>query len=481
MARGGPKSEIELPANLEAEAALLGAIMYGNEAMGLLPSGLEPGHFSEPFHQRLFARMRIMAQRGQLIEPLALASAFSSDRALEELGGTRYLADLVDRAPPAANAPQYARVVIEVGVRRHAVLLGQEMIERALDSTEDPTVLLGDIGREVSGLQASNEGVHLISADDAMDQVLDYIDNPAGHAAGILTGLAPLDDELGPWLPGDLVGLGGRPGMGKSALAAIIGRNVAAAGGGVIEAHAEMSVQQVWRRRLTATAYEIAQDIAPAYSAIRKRTIEYAQRELLGRARESLRGMPLYAVKRTGMTLGHLRALALRQKAAWERQGIPLALLTIDHAGLLKTEREHRSRVDQQTEISNGLKELADELGIPILVLLQLSREVEKRDDKRPVLSDFRDSGSWEQDLDIALGAFRPAYYAVREKEPPDSTAAQKATWAEWDQRRHSPFIEIPLLKVREGDASGTPKLWANMRTNTILGEAPRDNFFGGL
>lgn len=482
MARGGLYQQPELPNALDAEQALLGAILCDNSALAFLPSALEPTHFSEPAHQRLYARMQIMARRSQLIEPVAMATAFTSDNGFMELGGIRYLAELVDVAPPAANAPDYARVVIEVGVRRGLMLMARGIMERAADSTEDPNVLLSDISRETGHMHAVSQGVNLVTADEALDSVVDFMDNPGNHAAGILTGLEPLDSRLGPMLPGDLIGLAGRPGSGKSAEAAIIGMNVARMGEGrvgVIEIHAEMTVQQAWRRRLTATAFSMFGEDAPAYAAIRRRTVTYDQRKMLDRAREELRGLPLMAVKRTGMSLGQLWALVARQKALWAKQGIALGLLTIDHAGLITSGVDHRSRVDEQTAVSNGLKVGAGDHDVATLALLQLNRQVESRDDKRPTLPDLRDSGSWEQDCDTVIGTYRESYYAQREKEPPEVSTKDKLAWGEWDQRRRSPWIENILLKVREGDIS-TAKLWGHMATNTILGDVPSFRY-GGL
>lgn len=478
--RGAASPKLALPTALEAETSVLGAVMFGNEAMAHLPEALEPRHFSEPLHQRMFARMRLMYQAGQLIEPVALGAAFASDPAYGDVGGMRYLADILERAPPWQDAPQYARVVIEVGIRRALMAMGQEIMERAADAGEDPTILLGDISREAGHMHTAAHGVSLVGADDAVDGVLDYVDNPGKHAAGIYTGLEPLDTRLGPWLPGDLISLAGRPGSGKSAEAAIIGMNVATGGVGVVEIHAEMTVHQAWRRRLTATAYSLFGDEAPAYSAIRKRTITYDQRQMLEKAREQLRGIPLMAVKRTGMTLAQLWALVARQKAAWARLGIPLGLLTIDHAGLITSGADYRTRVDEQTAVSNGLKVGADQHQVATLALLQLSRAVEGRDDKRPQLHDLRDSGSWEQDCDVVIGTYREAYYAAREKEPSSTGTKGGIAWAEWKARSASPWIENILLKVREGDVS-TAKLWGHMASNTILGEAPADNFFRGL
>lgn len=465
-------AENHSPAALEAEQALLGVLLFDNGAFALMPHGLAGSHFGEPLHARLFDRIKTSLDSGDPADPILLATAFAADPAFDELGGMAYVGLLIDRAPPAANAHSYAKEVIRAATRRTLIEVGRELQARGQDGSESPDAMVADLERIVGDLHATGGALRLIDADEAIASVLDYIDNPAAHASGVSTGLEALDEHLGPLLPGDLVVLGGRTGMGKSAVGTVIGQNVALAGCGVIEINGEMSVDQVWRRRLTSKAFEIYAREAPPYSKIRKRTITYDERQMLDVAAARLRGIPLKTLKRTGLTVGRLRALAVHQRAQWERKGIPLSLVTVDHVGLLKTERDYQSRVDQQRAVSNGLKELADELGVPILALAQLNRGPEARDNKRPTLSDLRDSGSWEEDADIVIGMYRDAYYARHEKEPTQNTPAQRAEWAEWDQRRRSPWLEAILLKVREGETN-TIKLWANMATNTVLGHAP--------
>ena len=480
MARGAPSKPNDLPANLEAEQALLGSLMYDSSAVALLPPTLETRHFSEPFHQRLFSRVMLMHRQGTPLDPVILWGAFARDQAAIDLGGLAYLGRLVEAAPPAANAPGYAKALIEVGTRRTLIQVAREAIERAEDGGEDATQILADVSRELGSMHGAAQGIVLTEANDAMASVLDYVDNPGSHAAGIFTGFAPLDDKLGPWLPGDLGALAGRPGSGKSAEAGIIGMNVATGGGGVLEIHAEMTVQQAWRRRMCAMAFQLYGDRAPAYASVRKRTITYDQRQMLERAKDALADLPLVSVKRTGMTLSQLWALVERQKAAFAKKGIPLVLVTIDHAGLITSGLDHRSRVDEQTAVSNGLKEGSDRHQVATLALLQLNRVVESREDKRPQLHDLRDSGSWEQDCDFVIGTYREAYYAAREKEPETTGAKGGLAWADWKARASSPWIENILLKVREGDV-GVAKLWAHMPTNAILGAEPPSSFDEGM
>lgn len=491
MARGGQSEPVAQFNPVEAEQSVLGILLWdgGDEkpiATGLLPPELTAADFYEPFHGRMFARWQQAMAAGRKFEPVAAGAAFENDPAFQELGGIRYFADLVDRAPPRENVAHYAKIVIEGATRRRLVHFARAVTEAVQDLDTPVETLLGEIQGELAGISTAASSEELVDADTAMDGVLDYIDNPGAHPEGVTAGLAPIDRNLGPWLPGDLIGLAARPGAGKSAIAAVISRNVAAprtdasTPKGVIEFHGEMAVAQVWRRRLTGTAYELFAEQAPTYSAIRKREIEFAQREALGRAREMLRGIPLKAVSRPNMRLARIRAIIERQRLAWERQGIELGLVVIDHAGHVKPDKDYRTRIDEQSAVSGGLKAMALDLKIPILALLQLSRGPESREDKHPLLPDLRDSGTWEQDLDICLGAYRDAYYARQEREPDDSTTKGAAAWAEWDARRRSPWIDIDFLKVREGGGSRV-KLWANMGTNTILGAAPADDFFRGL
>lgn len=486
-ARGITTTTPSVPANLEAEQALLGCVIYdmGMEApsvFGRLPDGFSPVHFFEPFHQRLFATLELIHKKSGKFDFALADGVFGADQGYKDLGGARYIFDLIDRAPPVPNAPDYAAQIVELSTRRRLLQLAEDIRATAGDVSLPVDDILTGVTANITVINSGTSALRLITGDEAIDSVMDYIDNPAGHAQGILTGLGRLDEHLGPWLPGDLIAIAGRPGAGKSAIAGAIATNVALAGYGVIEINAEMSVQQMWRRRMSAMAFQIYADQAPSYSKIRKRTLEFAEREMLAAAGERLRGLPIRSIKRSGITLGRMRALIQRQKLTWEREGIKLGLVTVDHGGIIRADAEYRSRVDEQTAISGGLKEMADAdaLDVAMLVLLQLNRKVEDREDKKPQLSDLRDSGSWEQDADSVIGAFREAYYAQREKEPPKATLKDDLAWNDWRQRRDSPWIDMGLLKVREGE-TGDVKLWANMRTNTILGDAPQEQFFGGF
>jgi replicative DNA helicase len=276
----------------------------------------------------------------------------------------------------------------------------------------------------------------------------------------------------------DLIVLGGRTSMGKSAMASDIALNVATQGRGVIEINGEMSVQQMTRRHLTSLAFTKHGKGAPSYSAIRKRMVSREQRQMLGQAKAEFDQLPISLLQRPGLGFGALRSLVRRERAKMAREGVKLGLLIVDHAGLIKADGGGRSRYEDQTAVSNGMKELAHELGIPVMALAQLSRETEKRDNKRPALSDLRDSGAWEQDADVVIGVYRDAYYAAREPEPKDDGKPNSSsTWAEWDRRRRSKTIEAIILKAREGECT-TVELWGDMATNAIRAREPDNGGF---
>ncbi len=309
--------------------------------------------------------------------------------------------------------------------------------------------------------------------------MLAEFENPA-LSAGVTIGLLPLDLAVGGFQPGEMWVLAGRPSMGKSAIASTAALNVSTHGRhpdgrrlGWIEINGEMSSQQMMRRHIADRAFDLVARSAPKYSDIRARDLSELARKAMYAAASEIRELrTLKMVKRTGMTLGNLRSMVRRQVSAWDREDIALGGVSIDHGGLIRVDDARRGRTEAQTEIAIGMKELADELNVPLFVLLQLNRKVEERDDKTPMLSDLRDSGAWEENADGVIGTFRPAYYAVRQTQPKGADAV-----ALWEAAKTSKEVHAILLKIREGEA-GVVKLWADMARNAIRGSAP-DNMYG--
>lgn len=461
------REEAPPPHNLEAEHALLGIIMLHNDAFTAVDGLVSPRDFFEPFHQRLFKTMGDDIRHGRIVEPSVLHQYFLIDPAYPEFGGMGYLIDLMDKAPATNLAEHFAKAIRSVALRREVVRIARDIALRAQnDAAADGSEMMADLERELLAVRTGKDDLSFLSWSEVSRAVVYGMDKPDDRPI-VKLGLGKLDKMLGGAEYGDLIVLGGRPGMGKSALAAVIARLVAQQGLGVAEVNAEMSTMQMGRRHLTDMAFDRYGAEAPFYRDIRNGTLTEAQRRMIAEIQHETEHLPLRMVKRTGLTLGRIRAMLMRQKMLWETMGIPLRLVVIDHVGLVAPDQGTRSRNEDQTIVSGRLKELADELGVVMLALAQLNRQVETREDKRPMLSDLRDSGSWEQDADVVLGTYRDAYYARREREPKGDLKV-----ADWMARCASPTIEAIGLKVREGDV-GTAKLWASIGHNAIRDHAP--------
>ncbi len=465
-----PDAPPAAPHNLEAEQALLGAVLFDNAAYERLSDRLQGRHFHEPFHQRLFAAMEEHIRKGQLAEPIVLMERFRRDPAFEELGGLRYLADLVDRAPPAANAPDYGRVIYDLALRRDLIRLGGEMALAAnqdveteareqIEQAEQELYRLAETGASSTGFQSFADALH-----GAVEMAAEAFSRDGG-LAGVATGLIDMDQKLGGLHGSDLLILAGRPSMGKTALATNIAFHVArnyawepqpdgsrkTVNGGVVAFFSlEMSAEQL-AMRLLADVSGVSSD------RLRKGEIDQGE---FGRVRDAaleIQDAPLFIDATGGLSIAKLAARARRLK-----RSSGLDLIVVDYLQLLTTGgdggRASENRVQEVSAITQGLKALAKELSAPVLALSQLSRQVENRDDKRPQLSDLRESGSIEQDADVVMFVFREAYYKGR-AEPREGTPEHLEWQEDMDRIRH--VAEVIIGKQRHGPI-GTVKLSFN-------------------
>ena len=455
--------------NLEAEQALLGCLMYENDAFVNVDEIVSGDDFYEPFHALLFNAIARDIRAGRLAEPTLLQAYFRIQPAFHEFGGLRYLADLVDRAPPAAQAVQYAKAIRSASLRRKVIRIAGDMIAKAKEDPDtDGLDLMADLEGQMLAARSGKEDTGFQSWAEVSRAVVYGMDAPDERRL-LNLGLPKLDNVLGGAERGDLIVLGGRPGMGKSALASCMALNVALAGYGVAEVNGEMTTLQMGRRHLTDLAFTRYGRDAPMYRDIRRGTLSDQQKRMVGSIHQETEALPLFMVKRTGMTLGRLRAMLAKRKMLFRALGIDMAMAVIDHVGLVKPDKDTGSRQSDQTEVSGALKTMAEDLDIVMVALAQLNRNVEQREDKRPQLADLRDSGSWEQDADVVVGVYRDAYYARREKEP-----KRELERAEHFMRASSPTVEAIMLKVREGDV-GTANLWASIGHNAIRNDPPED------
>ena len=461
-----PRDIPALPHSIEAEWDLLGALLYDPALLERLPDQLRGHHFYEPFHGRLFDEISDAVTAGRSVSPALMTARFATDQALIDFGGENYLPGLVTRAPPHRLAIDSAKAIIDLAIRRDLIRVGNELARDAADTDRPAVEHLSDAEAALFTLAESGEqakAIHTFA--DALDGAMDQIEaafKRDGALTGLSTGLTDLDQKLGGLHPSDLLILAGRPSMGKTALATNIAYHVAktyraepypdaphgrrtVAGGRVLFASLEMSKEQL-AQRILADAAGVSSD------KMRKGLIDRADFERIRDARDLIRQCPLHIDETGGIHIAKLCARARRQH---RREG--LDLLIVDYLQLATTGdgRGQRNRTQEVSEITGALKALAKELGIPIIALSQLSRQVESRDDKRPMLSDLRESGSIEQDADCVMFVYREAYYLSRSEPKPGTDA--HLTWTDaLQQCQHQ--AEVIIGKQRHGPI-GTVRL----------------------
>jgi replicative DNA helicase len=455
------------PSNLEAEQALLGAVLFDNEAYHRVIA-LEARDFSEPFHGRLWEAMERLIQRGRGAEPIVLIDQFRDDPAFNDLGGLRYLADLVDRAPPGFSAPTYAEQVKELAMRRGLVRIAGDMIERANSDHETPGAdQIVETEAELYRLAEVRSGAAggFVTFETVVHGAVGMAEEAFardGGLVGLSTGLIDLDQKLGGLHPSDLLILAGRPSMGKTALATNIAFHVAREGAPVGFFSLEMSGEQLALRILSEVS-------GVSGDKIRKGATDATEIARIRDAGEEIARTPLFVDATGGLAIAKLTARARRLKRLHG-----LRLIVVDYLQLVTvSSKPGANRVNEVSEVTMGLKALAKELGVPVIALSQLSRAVEQRDDKRPQLSDLRESGSIEQDADAVMFVFREAYYLGRAE--PREGSPEHLEWQEqMDQLRH--VAEVIIGKQRHGPI-GTVRLSFNDDT-TKFGNLGRPNHF---
>ena len=412
-----------LPSNIQAEAALLGALMIDNRLVEDVQLKLRSDHFFEPLHGRIYDSILRMTDKNMVANPVTLRPMFEADEAMREVGGPAYLAQLTGSGATIIGARDFAQQVYDLALLRSLVAVGRDMVEGALDTSEE-VAPLSQIERAEGELyrvaeQGGSEGKVKSFAESATLAVkmAERAMNSGGHLSGITTGLSALNAKIGGLHRSDLTILAGRPGMGKTALATNIAFAAAqrfvsdmeeghepqkSAGAAVAFFSLEMSADQL-ATRILAEQSQINSE------SLRMGKIGQQEFRQLARASADLQTLPLYIDDTPGLTIAALRTRARRLK---RQKGI--GMVVVDYLQLLQGSGKGSAgdnRVQEISEISRGLKQLAKELDLPVLALSQLSRAVEQREDKRPQLSDLRESGSIEQDADIVLFVYREDYY----------------------------------------------------------------------
>jgi replicative DNA helicase len=412
-----------LPANIEAEQALLGAVLINNDAFYRVSDFLLPEHFFYQQHQELYELCESLIRAGKGVTPVTLKTFFG-ERDCDGISGNQYMASLVADATTIVNASDYGRVVYDLARRRGLISIAEQVADAAYNAPVDatPETQIEDAERALFTLAETGKyGGGFQSFAKVLAKTLDMVAKAReqGGFSGLATGLTDLDNYMGGLQPSDLIILAGRPGMGKTALATNIAYNIAIDGKIVAFFSLEMSAEQL------ATRIVSEQTGIPS-NKMRRGQIDEVDNEQIIRTATEIQNMPLYIDEVGGLSIGQISARARRLKRT-----TGLDLLVVDYLQLATgtTRRSSENRVAEVTEITMRLKALAKELSVPILALSQLSRAVESRDSKRPQLTDLRESGSIEQDADVVLFVHRDEYYYQTQKPPSESEPDKLAEW----------------------------------------------------
>ncbi len=451
-----------LPQNVEAEAALLGAMMIDNRLADDLVDKLDPEHFYEPVHGRVFGAIKTLRGAGLLATPVTLKPMFDADEGMRALGGPAYLAQLTGSGAGLIGARQFAQQIYDLALLRTLVSVGRGLVERAVDTSEEvnPVKQIEAAEEELYKVAAIGGGESTIkSFGDAAKYALKNVEraqNAGGGLSGITTGLDSVNAKIGGMHKSDLMILAGRPGMGKTALATNIAFNASqrwmrdendgiaadrSVGSKVAFFSLEMSADQLALRILS-------EQSRVSSEKLRMGTLNDAERSRLIQASIELQHLPLYIDDTAGLTIG---ALHTRMRRLQRKHQNTIGLVVVDYLQLLQGSgrSSNDNRVQEISEISRGLKTMAKDLNVSVLALSQLSRAVEQREDKRPQLSDLRESGSIEQDADMVWFVYRDDYYHAT-REPTDRESDAHRAWAEEGNKIYG-LTELLISKHRHG------------------------------
>ena len=456
--------QITLLHNIEAEQALLGALILDNSLIDNLPDAFAFFHFSVELHSNIFESIRKIRDIGSVADPITLASHLKSDETFQKSGGQKYLLDLVDSVIGLSNISDYAQIIYDLYLRREIINISDRSIinSKTVNHDEQATDIIEQAEKELyelaSGISAKGR---MVSFSDALAESIEAAASAFkrdSHIVGVTTGFKQLDKWLGGLHSSDLLVLAGRPSMGKTAFATNIAFNAAKYklnnsrdGTGVIFFSLEMSAEQLATRIL-------ASESGVPSDNIRRGEIPKDSFDKFLNISRDLEKLELFVDDTPNITMAQIRNRARKLKRQRD-----IGLIVIDYLQLIEigsSKRSSDNRVQEISEITRALKGLAKELNIPVVALSQLSRAVEQRDDKRPQLSDLRESGSIEQDADVVMFVFREEYYKAR-KEPQEGTIEHE----KWQVEMESVYnrAEVIIAKQRHGPV-GTVKLFFDGR-----------------
>lgn len=456
-------------ANLELEQGILGALL-GDTGLTLWPqitAQLKPEHFAEPLHSRIFEAGATLAASGIAPTAVVMAHHFAKDATLTEIG-PGYLAGLVGAACTAFQLKGHAALLQDLAARREAVAAAQALAEAASTITPGESIR-PVLAQHVEAMQGLfDKGSTRQTTFSAGEAALSMVDRITRMRRGevdpnaIKTGIASLDRQLGGLHRGEYIILGARPSMGKTALAMQLAGNVAQSGGGVLYFSLEMPVPLLMPRLFSSLLWTSQGATNVPYSRIIRGDLSDMEARWISSIGQDLKALPLIIDEAPGLSAMEVEARAQVAKARLERAGHGLDLIIVDHLHRMRHPGA-MSKVSEYTEISARLAEMAKRLNCPTLALAQLNRGVEGRDDKRPQLSDLRESGSIEQDADVAMFVYRPSYYLERERHADSNKEIERLQSLHEVRNR----LDVIVEKQRSGGI-GTVELFCDMASNVV-------------
>ena len=436
----------ELPNNIEAEQSVIGSILLTNEIFDEINMLVSSSNFYDPMHQKIFAAIEKLIYGGMLANPITLKNYFEKEK--DEINIPEYLVKITKFSTSSRQAIEYSKLIYDLFVKRKLINISENIIDEAKlnDLDNDGQKIIENFEKSLFDLaEKGSFSSSLVKFDEAMKQTIEMASNAYKNEEGIVgvpTGLTDLDDRLGGLHKSDLVIIAGRPSMGKTALATNIAFNASkkiqenGKKSSIAFFSLEMSSEQLSTRILAEQSRIKSNDI-------RRGRISEEQFDKFIETSKDISELPLYIDETPAISIAALSNRARRIKRLYG-----LDMVVIDYIQLMRASNYKDGRVQEISEITQGLKALAKELAVPVLALSQLSRAVEQRDDKKPQLADLRESGSIEQDADVVMFVYREAYYLER-KEPRAATVEH----AEWQAKMNevSNLAEIIIGKQRHG------------------------------
>lgn len=437
--------------NVETEAALLGGLMIDNRAVELIAERLDAEHFYEPIHGRIYTAILREQALGRVANPITLRPYFADDEAMREVGGPSYLAQLTGSGAALIGVQSFADQIRELAMRRRLIGgLDKMMVDvRTWDADYDE--LVGKIEGVIAEAADTRSGTEDASAAASIRDYMRSLED--GLPPGVTSGIEELDRAIGPIREGDLIIVAGRPGMGKTALGLNYGYGAAKGDAdrdpaGVLFVSREMSKPQLAARLAANICFNGHSGIN--FGTIERGHLTNEQFRTVYRATDEIEELPFVIHYSSGIRIGQLNRLVRRTKRRMGAKGIPLKLVIVDYLQRVSPDGRCENRTQEITQVSMGLKDCAMENGVGLMALAQLSREVEKRADKRPMMSDLRESGQIEQDGDVILFLYRAEYY-LRQTEPPEDGSAERLKWEQAVEAvEHQ--IEFICAKRRQGE-----------------------------